>query len=83
MPKSFIIANMEKSVRLLFPEVKRMWYMIDPEMKEEYVVVEYRKKFVTQFEEREITGSFNVCVSCDSNVAMVDDVWRKLKERFA
>lgn len=86
-PKTIVVWKMFDLVKMLFPEIKRMWYMIDAETKEEFVVVEYKKRVYStgtggSVYFKTIEGSFQICVTCDSNSAMVDDVWKKLKERF-
>lgn len=79
-PKSFIIIKFLEVVKLMIPEVNNMYYRIDSETKEEYVRVEYR-----HYDEQNMIDSrkhFDICVTCDSNEAMLDDVWRELKRRF-
>lgn len=83
-PKSFVIAKYAEAVRLVFPEVVTLYYMIDRETREEYVVTEYKTCVQIPGTEKyhEITKSFKICVSADSNAAMIEDVWRELKKRF-
>lgn len=83
-PKSFVIAKFTETARLLFPEVVTLYYMIDRETREEYVVTEYKTCVQIPGTEKyhEITKSFKICVSADSNAAMLEDVWRELKKRF-
>ena len=83
-PKSFVIAKFAEAARLVFPEVVTLYYMIDRETREEYVVTEYKTCVQIPGTEKyhEITKSFKICVSADSNAAMLEDVWRELKKRF-
>jgi hypothetical protein len=82
-PKSFVIAKYSDAVKLVFPEVVTLYYMIDRETREEYVITEY-KRVVTDLrgKEYDVTNTFKICVSADSNAAMLEDVWRELKKRF-
>ena len=83
-PKSFVIAKFAEVARLVFPEVVTLYYMIDRENREEYVVTEYKALIPIPGtdKEHEVTKTFKICVSADSNAAMIEDVWRELKRRF-
>ena len=82
-PKSFVIAKYAEAVRLVFPEVVTLYYMIDRETHEEYVVTEYKSPVTSPSgKEYEVTHTLKICVSSDSNAAMLEDVWRELKKRF-
>mgnify|MGYP003291182140 CR=1 FL=1 len=83
-PKSFVIAKFAETVRLLFPEIVALYYMIDRETHDEYVVTEYKTCIQIPGTEKyhEITKCFRINVSADSNAAMLEDVWRELKRRF-
>ena len=82
-PKSFVIAKYSDAIRLVFPDVVTLYYMIDRETKEEYVVTEYKSPVTSPSgKEYEVTHTFKICVSADSNAAMLEDVWRELKKRF-
>lgn len=82
-PKSFVIAKYAEAVRLVFPEVVTLYYMIDRENQEEYVVTEYKSIVESPSgKEYNVTHTFKICVSADSNAAMLEDVWRELKKRF-
>ncbi len=83
-PKSFVIAKYAEAVRLVFPEVVTLYYMIDRETYEEYVVVEYKTQpnYGAGLCPQVAGGSFRINVSADSNAAMLEDVWRELKRRF-
>lgn len=83
-PKSFVIAKFSDAVRLVFPEVVTLYYMIDRESRDEYVVTEYKSMIPIPGtdKEHEVTKTFKICVSADSNAAMIEDVWRELKGRF-
>ena len=83
-PKSFVIAKFAEAARLVFPEVVTLYYMIDRESREEYVVVEFKtqQNYGAGLCPQIAGGSFKICVSEDSNAAMIEDVWRELKRRF-
>lgn len=60
----------------LFPEIVSMYYYIDHESNEEYVRV------IKEWSIEESTGEFDICVTCDSNIVIVDDVMKILKNMY-
>lgn len=85
MPKTVIVWKILELAKALYPEIERMWYMVDKESGEEYVSVSYH---ITIFHpatgiSREFYESFRINVTADSNVALVNDVLKNLERRFA
>lgn len=80
IPKTFVAFRFQPLASLIFPEIGRMWYMVDQETKEEFVVVEYDE---TYNKESKRIGHFQICVTGDSPCAMVSDIWNGLLRRFA
>ena len=77
VPKTYIVIKLQPLCDLLFPGcIQTMNYWIDQDTKEEYVRI--TKPYDVN------TGSvyFDVCVSADSNVSLVDDVLKRLKKEF-
>ena len=79
MPKTVIVWKILELAKALYPEIERMWYMIDKETHEEYVSVSYH----TTINGKEWFESFRINVTADSNAALVNDVLKNLERRFA
>lgn len=79
MPKTVIVWKILELAEALYPEITRMWYLVDKETHEEYVSVSYH----TTINGREFYESFRINVTADSNVALVNDVLKNLERRFA
>ena len=75
MPKTVIVWKILELAKALYPEITRMWYLMDKESGEEYVSVEYIGS--------NRGGCFRINVTADSNVALVNDVLKNLERRFA
>ena len=73
-PKTFVICKFADTVKLVFPDIIRMYYRIDAMTKEEFVDVHWKNETGL--------GYFSICVTDDSNSAMIDDVWKTLKRKF-
>ena len=73
-PKTFVICKFAETVKLIFPQIQRMYYRIDTETKEEFVDVAWKSDVAM--------GIFSICVTADSNASMIDDVWITLKRKF-
>ena len=70
-PKTMTVIKMTDLVCYVFPEVSYLNYWLDAETKEEFVRIHFKK------------GGFrDVCVTADSNQALVDDVWQWLKREM-
>lgn len=77
VPKTYIVIKLQPLCDLLFPGcIQTMNYWIDKDTKEEYV------RITQPYDVTEGSVHFDVCVSADSNVALVDDVMKALKRRF-
>lgn len=82
--KTMTVIKMLPLLQYVFPEIKNAFYHIDQDTKEELVTVNWRNTehngcgYTPQI----AGGEFNVCVSCDSVSALVDDVWKECKRRF-
>lgn len=85
MPKTVIVWKILELAKALYPEITRMWYLIDKESNEEYVAVEYKTPPHHYAGGGPIIdiGSFRINVTADSNVALVNDVLKNLERRFA
>ena len=70
-PKTMAIIKLTDLVCYLYPEVTYLNYRIDSETKEEYVRIHFKK-----------SGFREVCVTADSNIAMIDDVLKWLKKEM-
>lgn len=72
---------LQRLVMEVFPEVISLVYM--PADGEEWVQIGYNAQYTGEDgliqESKKI---MNVNVSCDSNAAIVDDVWKECKRRF-
>lgn len=81
IPRTVVVWKLAELVKVSFPDVdiKRMWYMIDPESAEEWVMLEY----MLSNSEYNALYSYRINVTADSNTALIDDVWKALKEKFA
>lgn len=82
-PKTMTLIKSKDAIRFIFPEVKEMFYFCDKETGEEWVqvtagaTVDYKKPGDGPL------YNFRICVTADSTVAMMDDIWKELKRRFA
>lgn len=77
VPKTYIVIKLQPLCDLLYPgRIQTMNYMIDDETKEEYVRV------TEQYDVTRGSKHFDICVTADSNVSLVDDVMKALKRRF-
>lgn len=85
MPKTVIVWKILELAKALYPEITRMWYLIDKETGEEYVSVEYKTKpnYGGGLCPQVAGGCFRINVTADSNVALVNDVLKNLERRFA
>lgn len=85
MPKTVIVWKILELAKALYPEIERMWYMIDKETHEEYVSVSYHTTifYPSTGTNRDFYESFRINVTADSNVALVNDVLKNLERRFA
>ena len=85
MPKTVIVWKILELAKALYPEIERMWYMVDKESGEEYVSVAYHTTIIHPGTgiHREFYESFRINVTADSNVALVNDVLKNLERRFA
>ena len=85
-PKTFVTWRLGDLVRTIYPEVVNMFYWIDKPTHEEYVKVEYKEYKIIGFDDNprmvEHEGEFDICVTADSNSAMVKDVMKELERRF-
>lgn len=83
MPKTVIVWKISELAKALYPEITRMWYLVDKETGEEYVTVEYKTIPHPGLGPQIAGGSFRINVTADSNVALVNDVLKNLERRFA
>lgn len=74
--KSCVTIRLSKVLQLVFSEVAYCYYRIDQETKEEFVRVTCHRAIGN-------TNFFDICVTADSAAALVDDVWKECKRRFA
>lgn len=79
VPKTFVASRMQSLAALFFPQIERMWYLVEADTKEEYVIVEYDERPNSEIKR---IGHFQICVTADSPETMVDDVWKGLKRKF-
>ena len=75
--KSSVTIRLSKVLQLVFSEIKLCYYRIDQETKEEYVRVLLNQEYCGN------VNFFDICVTADSVTALVDDVWKECKRRFA
>jgi hypothetical protein len=78
MSKAYAIILLKDAIKYAFQEVRQLYYMIDEESKEEYVICGYRLNGDSFYN----PGEFKICVTADSIPAMYDDVWKAVKKRF-
>lgn len=83
MSKTVIVWKILELAKALYPEITRMWYLIDKETGGEYVSVEYKTIPHSGIGPQIDGGSFLINVTADSNVALVNDVLKNLERRFA
>lgn len=81
--KTMTIIKCKDALRFIFPEVKELYYMADKNTGEEWVQVTAASTINYKEPGNGALYNFNINVTCDSTVAMVDDVWKELKRRFA
>lgn len=81
--KVMTIQKFKEAFKFVFPEIKEMFYYVDEETAEEYVRVDAGATFNYNFPGEGPIYHFNINVSADSTTAMIDDVWKELKRRFA
>lgn len=85
MSKAYAIIQLNEAIKCAFQEVQQIFYILDKESKEEYVVCRYQ---VLDYVGRDPLlkgyrrGEFKICVTADSIPAMYDDVWKAVKKRF-
>ena len=79
--KVMAIIKLLPALQYAFPEIKNAFYRIDQDTKEEFVTVTAESKYRNPGECSRY--SFDICVTCDSVMAMYDDVWKECKRRFA
>lgn len=77
MSKAYAIILLNAAITYAFQEVRQLYYMIDKESKEEYVICRYHLNGDSLK-----PGEFKICVTADSIPAMYDDVWKAVKKRF-
>lgn len=70
--KTILVSRLSHVLEVIFKEIKLCYYRIDQRDKEEYVRVIL-----------ESDDFFDICVTADSAAALVDDVWKECKRRFA
>ena len=75
--KTSVTISLSRVLQIVFDEIAHCYYRVDQETKEEYVRV------VLKPECRNKVVYFDVCVTADSVTALVDDVWKECKRRFA
>lgn len=85
-PKTFITWRLNDLAKALYPEVEKMFYWIDKESHEEYVHVDYEETKIIGYDDNfryEVKrGGFDICVTADSNISLVNDVLKSLGRRF-
>ena len=82
MSKTYAIIKLSDAITCAFPEVLNIFYAIDKENKEEYVICRYQILSYVLGTECVRRGEFKICVTADSIQAMYDDVWKAVKKRF-
>lgn len=70
--KTILINRLSNVLEVVFAEIKLCYYFVDYVAKEEYV------RIITND-----NTSFDICVTADSAAALIDDVWKECKSRFA
>lgn len=85
-PKTFVTWRLGDLVKCIYPEVTNMFYWIDKQTHDEYVKVEYKEVRIVGFDDNprmmEHEGEFDICVTADSNQALVNDVLKAVGKRF-
>lgn len=82
MSKAYGIIQLNDAIRYAFPEVQQIFYILDKESKEEYVICRYQILDYAAGDPFYRRGEFKICVTADSIPAMYDDVWKAVKKRF-
>lgn len=77
--KTSVTIRLSHVLQMVFEEIKMCYYRIDPVTKEEYVRVLLNRRYCEKYK----SDFFDVCVTADSLTALVDDVWKECKRRFA
>lgn len=82
MSKAYAIILLNDAIKYAFQEVQQIFYILDKESKEEYVICRYKIPYYTTDIPYNLCGEFKICVTADSIPAMYDDVWNAIKKRF-
>ena len=82
MSKAYAIIQLNEAIKCAFQEVQQIFYILDKESKEEYVVCRYQILDYIAGNSFYRRGEFKICVTADSIPAMYDDVWNAIKKRF-
>lgn len=75
-PKTMTVIKMKDLVTYLFDDIKTLYYMIDSETTEEKVVVVFKPRSTAW--NRFHGNDLEICVTADSNEALVKDVLKTL-----
>lgn len=75
--KTLLVNRLSHVLEVVFKEIKLCYYRIDQVTKEEYVRVLLRREYCGN------ADFFDICVTADSETALIDDVWKECKRRFA
>ena len=81
-PKTLIVWKLKELCEQIYPEIDRMFYFVDKKTSEEYVRVMWSSFKQYENEVMENSGKFDICVTADSNAALVADVMKALERRF-
>ena len=81
-PKTLIAWKLKDLYQQIYPEIDRMFYFVDKKTSEEYVRVAWSDIKYYGTEIKTSSGQFDICVTADSNSAMVKDVMKELERRF-
>lgn len=81
--KVMTVLKLKDVVRYVFPEVKDMFYFYDKKIESEYVLVTAGATVNYKEPGEGPLYQFKINVTADSPAALVDDVWKDLKRRFA
>lgn len=81
--KVMTVLKLKEVVRYIFPEVKEMFYVFDKQTGNEAVLVTAGATINYKEPGEGPLYQFEINVTADSPAALVDDVWKALKRRFA
>lgn len=81
--KVMTLMKFKDGFRFVFPEVKEMFYFCNKETGEEKVQVTAAATVNYKYPGEGPLYNFDINVTADSNMAMIDDIWKELKRRFA